>query len=253
MKWPGIEGKLALVTGGTRGIGREVAAQLADSGARVIVTGRSQESAQAAAEELCAAHGVEVRGIGLDLSNLAASEATLDALGKELKPAGGVQLVVLNAGMTRDGLVMRMPLTDWQAVIDANLSGAFLVTRSVVPSMIRSRYGRIVAISSVVGRIGNPGQANYSASKSGLIGLVKALARELASREITVNAIAPGFIDTDMTRTLNEEQREKLKQLIPLARLGQARDVASAVMFLLSDAAAYITGEVIDVNGGMEM
>ncbi|MFN7965161.1 MAG: 3-oxoacyl-[acyl-carrier-protein] reductase [Acidobacteriota bacterium] len=252
MEWPGIRGKRALVTGGTRGIGHAIASALAASGAEVIITGRTQEGADAAARDLAIGGGV-VRGLALDLSNPAAAQAALDLLAKETKADGGVSLVVLNAGMTKDGLIMRMPREDWESVITTNLTGAFLVTRAMVPGMIRARFGRIVAVSSVVARMGNPGQANYAASKAGLIGFVRALAREVASRDVTVNAVAPGFIDTDMTRALGEEQRDKLRQVIPLGRLGRAEDVASAVVFLLSNAASYITGEVLDVNGGMDM
>ena len=155
--------------------------------------------------------------------------------------------------MTRDGLVMRMSLAQWQEVIDANLTGAYLVTKAFVPGMIRSRFGRIVMLSSVVARMGNAGQSNYAASKAGMIGFVRSLAREVASRGITVNAVAPGFVDTDMTKAIPEAARNKLLELVPLARLGEPEDIASAVAFLLSDAASYITGEVLDVNGGMDM
>lgn len=252
MQWPGIRGKRALVTGGTRGIGRAIALELAASGAEVVITGRNRESAESAAQEL-AAGGGNVRGLALDLSNPSEAQIILEALAKETKADGGVSLIALNAGMTKDGLIMRMSREDWESVITANLTGAFLVTRALVPGMIRARFGRIVALTSVVARMGNPGQANYAASKAGLIGFVRALAREVASRDVTVNAVAPGFIDTDMTRALGEEQRDKLKQVIPLGRLGRPEDIAGAVAFLLSDAASYITGEVLDVNGGMDM
>lgn len=252
IRWPGIAGRRALVTGGSRGIGRAIAGDLARSGAEVILTARTAESAERAAAELVA-EGGKARGLALDLSNLASVGPTLDALAKETKDSGGIGLLVLNAGMTRDGLLMRMSLADWSAVIDANLTGAFQVTRALVPGMIRNRFGRIVAITSVVGRMGNAGQANYAASKAGMIGFVRSVAREVASRNVTVNAVAPGFIDTDMTRSLGEEQRSKLMELVPLGRLGSAEDVSSAVMFLLSDAASYVTGEVLDVNGGMDM
>lgn len=252
MEWSGLRGKRALVTGGTRGIGRAIAEELARSGAEVIVTGRQQAAADAVAAEL-RAQGLAVRGLELDLSAPAAAQSVLDALAKETRVDGGVPVVVLNAGMTRDGLIMRMSLDDWQSVLDANLTGAFLVTRALVPGMIRGRFGRIVAVSSVVARSGNPGQANYAASKAGLIGFVRALAREVASREVTVNAVAPGFIDTDMTRALSDDQRAKLQEGIPLGRLGRPEDIAQAVGFLVSDAASYITGEVLDVNGGLDM
>ncbi|MDQ7006235.1 MAG: 3-oxoacyl-[acyl-carrier-protein] reductase [Acidobacteriota bacterium] len=249
MKWPGIASRRALVTGGSRGIGRAIARTLVASGAEVIVTARTPESAERAAAEL----GPSARGVELDLSVPARAEQRLAELAAEIKQAGGLDLLVLNAGMTRDGLVMRMSLDQWQEVIDANLTGAYLVTKAFVPGMIRSRFGRIVLLSSVVARMGNAGQSNYAASKAGMIGFVRSLAREVASRGITVNAVAPGFVDTDMTRAIPEAARNKLLELVPLARLGEPEDIASAVAFLLSDAASYITGEVLDVNGGMDM
>ncbi|NJN63700.1 MAG: 3-oxoacyl-ACP reductase FabG, partial [Acidobacteria bacterium] len=174
-------------------------------------------------------------------------------LAKETKDDGGIPLLVLNAGMTRDGLLMRMSLEAWREVLDANLTGSFLVTRALLPGMIRARFGRIVAVTSVVGRTGNAGQANYCAAKAGMEGFVRATAREVASRGITVNAVAPGFVDTDMTRALSEDVRQKLLESVPLGRLGTVEDVAASVAFLLSDAASYITGEILDVNGGMDM
>lgn len=252
LRWPGIDGRRALVTGGSRGIGRVIAEHLAASGADVILTARTEEGAAPAVEAIRGAGG-KARGLALDLSAPEAAAETLDRVARETKEDGGVSLCVLNAGMTRDTLIMRMSLADWNAVIQANLTGAFQVTRALLPAMIRNRFGRIVAITSVVGRMGNAGQANYAASKAGLIGFVRSMAREVASRNITVNAVAPGFIDTDMTRALAEGARDKLLELVPLGRLGRSEDVASAVMFLLSDAAGYITGEVLDVNGGMDM
>ena len=253
MRWPGLAGKRALVTGGTRGIGRAVVETLVRSGAEVVLTGRSEESAARVAAEIAAAEGGKARGIALDLSQPAEALARLEALAKETKDDDGVPLVVLNAGMTKDGLLMRMPLADWNAVLDANLTGAFVVTRALAPGMIRNRFGRIVAISSVVARMGNAGQTNYAASKAGILGFVRSLARELGSRNVTVNAVAPGYVETDMTRALSEEQRGKLLGLVPLGRLGRPEDIAAAVAFLLSDMAAYVTGEVLDVNGGMDM
>ncbi|MCU0230776.1 MAG: 3-oxoacyl-[acyl-carrier-protein] reductase [Acidobacteria bacterium] len=252
LPWPGLAGRRILVTGGSRGIGRAIVEELAGAGAEVILTARTAESAERAAAEV-GAMGHRARGVALDLSDPAACQAALDALVKEAKDQGGLHGIVLNAGMTRDTLLMRMSLADWDAVIQANLTGAFLVTKAFVPGMIRTRFGRIVAVSSVVGRMGNAGQTNYAASKAGLIGFVRALARELASRNVTVNAVAPGFIDTDMTRSLPEEARKKLLDAVPLGRLGTSADVATGVAFLLSDAASYITGAVLDINGGMDM
>jgi len=250
--WPGIAGKRALVTGGTRGIGRAIAETLAAAGAEVILTGRDLDRAEAVAEEI-RAKGGSARGFALDLDRPEEALESLTALAKETRDDGGIPLLVLNAGMTRDGLLMRMSLADWEAPIRANLTGAFVVTRALLPGMIRARYGRIVAITSVVGRMGNAGQANYAASKAGIIGFIRSLAREVASRNITANAVAPGFIDTDMTRALPEAAREKLLGLVPLGRLGTPEDIAGTVAFLLSDAASYVTGEVLDVNGGMDM
>ncbi len=250
--WPGIAGKRALVTGGTRGIGRAIAETLAAAGAEVILTGRDLGRAEAVAEEI-RAKGGSARGFALDLDRPEEALESLTSLAKETRDDGGIPLLVLNAGMTRDGLLMRMSLADWEAPIRANLTGAFVVTRALLPGMIRARYGRIVAITSVVGRMGNAGQANYAASKAGIIGFIRSLAREVASRNITANAVAPGFIDTDMTRALPEAAREKLLGLVPLGRLGTPEDIAGTVAFLLSDAASYVTGEVLDVNGGMDM
>lgn len=250
-RWPGLAGRRALVTGGSRGIGRAIAEELARSGAHVTLTARTGEAAERVAAEIAAGGGAAC-GIALDLSDPGCA-GTLDRLAKLGRETGPIELLVLSAGMTRDGLLLRMSLADWSAVLEANLTGAFQVTRALLPGMIRNRFGRIVALTSVVGRMGNAGQTNYAASKAGLIGFVQSLAREVASRNITVNAVAPGFIDTDMTRALPEDARAKLLDTVPLGRLGRAEEIASAVGFLLSEKAAYITGEVLDVNGGMDM
>ncbi len=250
--WPGIAGRRALVTGGTRGIGRAIAGTLAAAGAEVILTGRDLARAEEVAGEIRDAGG-KARGFALDLDRPAEALEALAALARETREDGGIPLLVLNAGITRDGLLMRMSLADWEAPLRTNLTGAFVVTRALLPGMIRARYGRIVAITSVVGRMGNAGQANYAAAKAGLIGFIRSLAREVASRNITANAVAPGFVDTDMTRALPEAARDRLLGLVPLGRLGTPEDIAGTVAFLLSDAASYITGEVLDVNGGMDM
>lgn len=251
-RWPGLEGARALVTGGSRGIGRAIVGELARSGVEVLLTARDAERAERVAEEV-RSDGGKARGLGLDLSDPSAASGVLDALVKDLKESGGLPLVVHNAGMARDGLILRMSLDQWNEVLGANLTGAYLVTKAVLPGMIRARRGRIVVISSVVGRMGNPGQANYAASKAGLHGFIRSVAREVGARGVTVNAVAPGYIDTDMTSALPDAAREKLLELVPMGRLGRPEDVASAVAFLLSEAAAYITGEVLDVNGGMDM
>ncbi|UCF68898.1 MAG: SDR family oxidoreductase [Acidobacteriota bacterium] len=249
---PGIEGRRALVTGGSRGIGRAIAGMLAEAGAEVWLTAREQSRADEVAAGLVRA-GAQARGVALDLSDSGGASQQIEALARETKADGGIPLVVHNAGMTRDGLLMRMTLEQWEEVLRANLTGAYLVTKWLVPGMIRARYGRIVVVSSVVARMGNPGQSNYAASKAGLLGFVRSVAREVGGRGVTVNAVAPGYIDTDMTRSLPAAAREKLLELVPLGRLGQPEDVAAAVGFLLSEAAGYITGEVLDVNGGMDM
>ena len=250
--WPGVSGVRALVTGGSRGIGREIAGSLGAAGASVLLTARTEEAAGAAAAEIRDAGG-DASGLALDLAESEATERAMQDLVKASREQGAIGLVVLNAGITRDGLSMRTSLDAWNEVLRVNLTGAFLVTRALLPGMIRARHGRIVAISSVVANMGNPGQANYAASKAGLHGFVRSIAREVGSRGITCNAVAPGYIDTDMTRDLPEAAREKLMEHVPLGRLGQPSDVAAATMFLLSDLAGYVTGEVLNVNGGMDM
>ncbi len=243
-----LEGKVALVTGGSRGIGKQIAANLAASGAEVVLTSRSSDTGQAAAETIRASGG-KARHVVMDVSDDAAVEKGLKEL---LDDYGTISLLVNNAGITRDGLLLRMKKPDWDAVIATNLSGTYRVCRAVVPSMVRARYGRIVNVTSVVARTGNPGQANYAAAKAGTEGFTRSLAREIASRNVTVNCVAPGFIDTDMTRGLDDAARKDLLGQIPMKRLGESQDIATAVLFLLAHA-SYITGATLNVNGGMYM
>lgn len=238
--------RTAFVTGASRGIGLACARALAKAGHRVALAARNRELLEQAAREI----GGETHVVEMDLS---APESIKNALGGTAKEFGRIDILVNNAAITRDGLAVRMKPVDWDAVIATNLSGSFLAIQQVLPGMMRERWGRIVNISSVVARSGNPGQANYVAAKAGLIGLTKSLAQEMASRNITVNAVAPGFIATDMTAVLSDELKAKILASIPLARLGEPEDVAAAVEFLASERAGYITGQVIDVNGGMYM
>ncbi|MFY9480044.1 MAG: 3-oxoacyl-ACP reductase FabG [Aquabacterium sp.] len=240
--------QIALVTGASRGIGQAIARTLAQRGFTVIGTATSENGAQGITEALSGFAGS--RGVVLNVTDAAASEALIDSIVKEF---GGLHVLVNNAGITRDTLAMRMKDEDFEAVIDTNLKSVFRLSRAVMRPMMKQRQGRIINITSVVGAAGNPGQANYVASKAGVAGMTRALARELGSRNITVNCVAPGFIDTDMTRALSEEQHAALKTQIPLGRLGQPQDIAEAVAFLASPAAAYITGSEIHVNGGMFM
>ena len=241
-----LTGKTALVTGSTRGIGREIAAVLAACGAKVAVAGRDQ----AKAAEVATAIGGGAQGFGADMSD----GAQVTKLVEEVEAAfGSLDILVNNAGLTRDNLLIRIKDEDWDAVLDANLKGAFAAIRAATRGMMKRRWGRIINISSVVGITGNKGQASYAASKAGMLGLTKAVAQELASRNILVNAIAPGFIETEMTAALSAEQRAALAERIPLARLGTPTDVANAVAFLASEHAAYITGQVLVVDGGMVM
>ena len=242
-----LQGKIALVTGATRGIGQAIALELAILGAEVVGTATSENGAQTISASLQAFGG---RGVVLDVNDASAIEALLDLLAKE---GGGPHILVNNAGITRDGLAMRMKDDDWSAVIDTNLASVFRLSRGVLRSMMKARWGRIINVTSVVGASGNPGQANYAAAKAGVAGMARALARELGSRNITVNCVAPGFIDTDMTRALGESQTAALLQNIPLGRLGEPSDVAHAVAFLAGPQAGYITGTTIHVNGGMYM
>ncbi len=244
-----LENDLALVTGASRGIGRAIALALAGAGARVIGTSTSAAGA-AALTEAFTAQGLKGRGAVLDLS----SAASIDALLAELEKAEGLPTILVNnAAITRDTLLLRMKPEDWDVVLTTNLTSVFRLSKACLKRMMKERRGRIVNITSIVGVTGNPGQANYAAAKAGLLGFTKSLAREVASRGITVNAVAPGFIDTDMTRALNEEQRTTLQGQIPMGRLGSAEDVAAAVLFLASPSAGYITGETLHVNGGMYM
>jgi 3-oxoacyl-[acyl-carrier protein] reductase len=244
-----LAGELALVTGASRGIGRVIAMDLARHGARVVGTATSAAGAEAIAA-MFAAEGLSGRGVVLDVADAAATEAAVAAVEKE---EGGITILVNNAGITRDTLLLRMKPDDWEAVINTNLSSVFRLSKAVLRGMMKARKGRIINIASVVGLIGNPGQANYCAAKAGIVGFTRSLAREVGSRGITANVVAPGFIDTDMTRGLPEEQRAALAAQIPLGRLGSPEDVAAAVTFLASPRAAWITGETLNVNGGMHM
>jgi 3-oxoacyl-[acyl-carrier protein] reductase len=244
-----LENQVALITGASRGIGQAIAVALGGAGARVIGTATSTEGV-ARIEATLASHGCNGRGALLEAS----SPASIDALMSELEKAGELPgILVNNAAITRDTLLLRMKPEDWDAVIATNLTAVFRLCKACVRNMMKERRGRIVNVTSVVGLTGNPGQANYAAAKAGLLGFTKSLARELAARSITVNAVAPGFIDTDMTRALSEEQRQALLAQIPAGRLGAPEDVAAAVLFLVSPQAAYITGETLHVNGGMYM
>jgi 3-oxoacyl-[acyl-carrier protein] reductase len=242
-----LQGEIALLTGATRGIGAAIAQMLAAHGARVIGTATSEAGAQAITERLSPTGGA---GRVLDVKDSGAVETLIDAIGKEFGP---VSILVNNAGITRDQLLMRMKDDDWNTILDTNLSSVYRTSKAVMRGMMKARKGRIVNIASVVGVTGNPGQANYAAAKAGIIAFSKSLAREIGSRGITVNVVAPGFIDTDMTRALTEEQRQALLGQIALGRLGAPDDIAQAVLFLASPAASYITGETLHVNGGMYM
>jgi 3-oxoacyl-[acyl-carrier protein] reductase len=241
-------GQVALVTGASRGIGRAIAVQLASQGLKVIGTATTDAGAQAITEGLAAHAGS--RGICLNVNDGQALEAAIETIVKE---HGALHVLVNNAGITRDMLSMRMKDEDWDAVIDTNLRAVFRASRAVTKPMMKQRYGRIINITSVVGASGNPGQANYAAAKAGVAGMTRSLARELGSRGITVNCVAPGFIETDMTKKLSEQQTSALMMQIPLGRLGQASDIAHAVAFLASPQAGYITGTELHVNGGMFM
>nr|WED69095.1 3-oxoacyl-ACP reductase FabG [Pectobacterium colocasium] len=239
-----FEGKIALVTGASRGIGRAIAETLVARGAKVIGTATSEKGAEAISSWL----GDNGKGYMLNVADAASVESVLAEIRAEF---GEVDILINNAGITRDNLLMRMKDDEWHDILDTNLTSVFRLSKAVMRAMMKKRFGRIITIGSVVGTMGNAGQANYAAAKAGLIGFSKSLAREVASRGITVNVVAPGFIETDMTQALTEEQRAGILTQVPANRLGDAKEIASAVVFLASDEAAYITGETLHVNGGM--
>ncbi len=241
---------MALVTGGTRGIGRAIAAALARVGVDVSITGRDPGGVQAAAQELSRETSRPIAGIAMDVASREAVDSAVKAL---LQERGRIDILVNNAGITRDNLLMRMKPDDWDSVIRTNLNGLYYCSQAVLRPMIRGRAGRIINMSSVVGLTGNPGQVNYAASKAAILGFTKALAREVASRQITVNAIAPGYIETDMTRDMPDDARKLLFGAIPMQRIGRPEDVAAAALYLASEGAGYVTGQVLQVNGGLYM
>lgn len=244
-----LRGRVSLVTGASRGIGRAIAQHLAALGSDLVLAARDAEALKPVVAE-CMANGVKALAVGIDVGE---PDSVRDGAARAIEAFGRIDHLVNNAGVTGDALLLRMKRDDWDRVIRVNLTGTYEMTRAVLPAMVKARYGRIVNISSVVALMGNPGQINYCAAKAGLIGLTKSLAREVASRKITVNAVAPGFIDTGMTRGIAEAAREKMTGMIPLRRLGEPADVAAGVGFLLSPAAGYITGEVLNISGGLYM
>lgn len=245
----GLEGRVALVTGASQGIGKAIALELASAGATVALAARNEGKLAEVKAEIEAAGG-KAESFALDVSN---EEAIKSAAKDIIAKLGAVHILVNNAGVTRDGLVLRMKSADWDDVLTTNLKGAFLLTQALLQPMMKARWGRIINISSVNGELGAPGQANYAASKAGLIGLTKSLAREFASRNITVNAVAPGFIDTDMTHVLTDDQKKAMLGAVPLGRAGTVADIATAVRFLAGEESSYITGHTLDVNGGLYM
>jgi 3-oxoacyl-[acyl-carrier protein] reductase len=245
-----LSGRVALVTGSTRGIGRAIAETLAAAGAQIAVTGRNEAQATQVASEIASAYGVDVRGYGVEISDAAQAAAVVEAVERDF---GHLDILVNNAGLTRDNLLLRMKDTDWDDVVNANLRGAFVTCRAATKGMMKRRWGRIINVASVVGIIGNKGQANYAASKAGLIGMTKSIAKELASRNILANVVAPGFIETDMTAAMTPEAQKAMSAGIPLERLGTPGDIAGMVAVLASDLSQYITGQVIVVDGGLVM
>lgn len=244
-----LKGRVAIVTGGAQGIGKSIATHLAQAGANVVIADVAEEMAKSTAKEI-SQKGSEAISMVVDVSNLSSVE---EMVKKTLDKFGRIDILINNAGVTRDALVMRMKEEDWDLVLDINLKGAFNCIKMVSPIMMRQRFGKIVNIASIVGINGNVGQANYSASKGGLIALTKTCAKELATRQINVNAVAPGFIQTSMTERLSQEVKDRLSSQIPLGKIGNPDDVANAVLFLVSEKSSYITGEVIKVDGGMAM
>ena len=246
---PGLTGRVALITGASQGIGRACALALAESGAHIALAARNQEKLAAVAKEI-EDKGGQAGAFAMDVSN---EDSVKAAVKSALERFGKIDILVNNAGITKDTLLMRMKRADWDSVLQTNLGGAFFCTQAVISSMLKQRWGRIINVSSVFGQIGQVGQANYSASKAGLIGFTMSMAREVASRNITVNAVAPGYIETAMTEGLSQELKSKVNEMIPLGRAGTDMEVAYAVRFLASDEASYITGQVLKVNGGMLM
>ena len=244
------ENKVALITGATRGIGKEIALELAENGFDIAINYRSESDVNSEVKKEIEKNGVRCELVGADVANFEQCEKMVK---ETIEKFGRIDVLVNNAGITRDGLIMRMKKEDFESVIDINLTGTFNVTRNVIPYMIKQRSGRIISLSSVVGVAGNAGQTNYSASKAGIIGFTKSLAKEVASRNILVNAVAPGFIDTDMTKVLSDSVKEGIHAQIPLRRMGTPREVAKVVKFLSSDDSSYITGQVINIDGGMVM
>lgn len=244
-----LEGELALVTGASRGIGRAIAETLAGLGATVVGTATSDKGAEAIGDYLNTSGG-KGQGMVLDVASSESVDTVIKAINKEY---GAVGILVNNAGITRDNLLMRMKDDEWDSILNTNLSSVYRTSKACLRGMMKAKKGRIISIASVVGTTGNPGQTNYAAAKAGLVGFSKSLAREIGSRGVTVNVVAPGFIDTDMTRELSDEQREAMLKNIPLARLGESAEIAGAVAFLASPLGSYITGETIHVNGGMNM